>query len=345
MNPEPTTVLTSQRPCSCRESDRVEDTPPSSAQSASLDTPPFYPESSKATRDRETATHESQQLNEARNILGEPASVEGIVRAALNINAEYRLDSDQLAAITTQSRSISQLKAIGDPTISSVSTSISLHAQDVLSVSSNDLISSFETLRQPSVSDTPSLAHSLKHPRSQLSLEPPLKKRRPELKRRHTLSSESFPEGFATLLNPPSPLSPSPEKQNPVLHPWPNTSHAIAAIRNKVREDLGGITTLKLASGSIGNENAQCWNNMPGNLVSMEDRSSMALDPETSSMLTELELLENAGIVELLDQDDRPTFIIDVANPENYTPGGPLQLIFANASLRAHGVSFSGYFD
>lgn len=41
------------------------------------------------------------------------------------------------------------------------------------------------------------------------------------------------------------------------------------------------------------------------------------------------------GIIELLEQDERPTFIIDVANQGNYVPGGRLQLEYANASLRA----------
>jgi hypothetical protein len=80
---------------------------------------------------------------------------------------------------------------------------------------------------------------------------------------------------------------------------------------------------------------------MLGNLVSMEDKTNTPLDPETRSTQTGLEVLGNVGIVELLEQDERPTFIIDVANPANYTPGGPLQIVFANASLRAHEVRFS----
>lgn len=77
---------------------------------------------------------------------------------------------------------------------------------------------------------------------------------------------------------------------------------------------------------------------------SMEDKAGMQhFDPESRSTVTGVELLGNVGIVELLEQDERPTFIIDVANQANYTPGGPLQIVFANASLRAHEVSgFSG---
>ncbi|KAH8597563.1 hypothetical protein B0O99DRAFT_508221 [Bisporella sp. PMI_857] len=46
-------------------------------------------------------------------------------------------------------------------------------------------------------------------------------------------------------------------------------------------------------------------------------------------------ILANVGIVELLEQDERPTFIIDIANIANFAPGAPLQIVFANASLRA----------
>ncbi|KAH8679832.1 hypothetical protein BGZ60DRAFT_481319 [Tricladium varicosporioides] len=49
-----------------------------------------------------------------------------------------------------------------------------------------------------------------------------------------------------------------------------------------------------------------------------------------------MQLLGSVGIIELLEQDERPTFIIDVANPVNFHPGGALQILFANASLRGY---------
>jgi hypothetical protein len=49
-----------------------------------------------------------------------------------------------------------------------------------------------------------------------------------------------------------------------------------------------------------------------------------------------MQMLNNVGIIELLEQDERPTFIIDVANPANFHPGAPLQIVFANASLLAY---------
>ena len=49
-----------------------------------------------------------------------------------------------------------------------------------------------------------------------------------------------------------------------------------------------------------------------------------------------MQILGSVGIIELLEKDERPTFIIDIANPINFTPGCPLQIVFANASLRAY---------
>ncbi|KAL1865295.1 hypothetical protein VTK73DRAFT_5296 [Phialemonium thermophilum] len=46
------------------------------------------------------------------------------------------------------------------------------------------------------------------------------------------------------------------------------------------------------------------------------------------------QLLQGIGVIELLEQDPRPTFIVDLADPDNFNPG-PLQMIFVNASLRA----------
>lgn len=45
--------------------------------------------------------------------------------------------------------------------------------------------------------------------------------------------------------------------------------------------------------------------------------------------------LNSIGIVELLEQDERPTFIVDLGDSTNYGPG-PLQLVFCNPSLRSY---------
>lgn len=46
-------------------------------------------------------------------------------------------------------------------------------------------------------------------------------------------------------------------------------------------------------------------------------------------------MLSSIGVLELLDQDERPTFIVDLADSTNYGPG-QLHLLFANSSLRSY---------
>jgi hypothetical protein len=46
-------------------------------------------------------------------------------------------------------------------------------------------------------------------------------------------------------------------------------------------------------------------------------------------------MLNNIGIVELLEQDERPTFIVDLGDSTNYGPG-PVHPVFLNSSLKAY---------
>lgn len=98
------------------------------------------------------------------------------------------------------------------------------------------------------------------------------------------------------------------------------------------------MTTLRLARGSVSST---------GPLKSARDfgtRSSMGKENHSARLETIAEaeadaaavkLLNGVGVIELLEQDDRPTFIIDLKNEANYQPG-PLQIMFTNASLRAY---------
>ncbi|KAI7082613.1 hypothetical protein KC352_g41181, partial [Hortaea werneckii] len=46
-------------------------------------------------------------------------------------------------------------------------------------------------------------------------------------------------------------------------------------------------------------------------------------------------ILSQIGVTELLEQDDRPTFVVDLADSGNYGPG-QLNLVFANSSLKSY---------
>ncbi len=104
---------------------------------------------------------------------------------------------------------------------------------------------------------------------------------------------------------------------------------------NKARDEPGGVTTLKLARGSISNASPPRSTSTPGTLASYE-RLSMPRSPDMRSKPSSgREFLVNVGVLELLEQDERPSFIIDVADLTNFTPG-PLQIVYANPSLRAY---------
>jgi hypothetical protein len=47
-------------------------------------------------------------------------------------------------------------------------------------------------------------------------------------------------------------------------------------------------------------------------------------------------MLGSVGIVELLEQDGRPTFIVDIGDFTNYTETANLQILFANTALRSN---------
>ncbi|RAL68170.1 hypothetical protein DID88_008879 [Monilinia fructigena] len=102
------------------------------------------------------------------------------------------------------------------------------------------------------------------------------------------------------------------------------------------KPDLGenSITTLKLARGNILGENSNPSALSLGPTPNLE-RHGRPASPKLGPEPREDSLIYKVGIIELLEQDDRPTFIIDVANQGNYVPGGRLQLEYANASLRA----------
>ena len=72
--------------------------------------------------------------------------------------------------------------------------------------------------------------------------------------------------------------------------------------------------------------NAQAQKRVSNSRVSLpHSRSSYGLD-----------IIQEIGAVEVLDQDDRPTFIIDLQNHANFEPG-PLHILFSNTVLRASG--------
>jgi len=102
---------------------------------------------------------------------------------------------------------------------------------------------------------------------------------------------------------------------------------------NQSREESGGITTLKLAQGSLSSVSPPRSMSTLGSWMSFgREHSPNLQDIEADPAV--LQLFDGVSVLELLEQDDRPTLIIDLKNEANYNPG-TLKILFTNASLRA----------
>lgn len=199
-------------------------------------------------------------------------------------------------------------------------------------------------LREPATPDHNSLSRKRHAPTSEASIprsEPVSKRARSVLKPRHTLDPTSFPKGLQLEnrqdITSPLFFSHTP-RQRPALISGFSSSEAAAAMLNKARDEGGGVTTVKLARGSISNASPPRSTGTPGSWASLTRQGSTPRSPDSAPTdASALQVLGGIGITDLLEQDERPTFIIDLANNANYNPG-QLQLMFANASLRSYDI-------
>ena len=104
------------------------------------------------------------------------------------------------------------------------------------------------------------------------------------------------------------------------------------------KDDTAGVRTLKLARGSVnaGSSSRPLAPRTPsGNGRGYSGTSSKpAKSPDSGGKPSAVPILNQVGVIELLEQDERPTFVLDLADHSNYEPG-PLRIIFANPALRA----------
>ncbi|CAK3760080.1 Histidine kinase NIK1 [Lecanosticta acicola] len=158
------------------------------------------------------------------------------------------------------------------------------------------------------------------------------------------LDSNSYGSFDSSLAQPPSPLffSNTP-RARPTLPPRFSSSEAAAKMLSKARTEETHVKTVSLARGTV---------STPGVGASIPTRSTQrkslertitgrSSSPETASNGTRdgvggiSTMLNSIGIIELLEQDERPTFIIYLGDSTNYGPG-PLHLIYSNLSLRSY---------
>ena len=152
---------------------------------------------------------------------------------------------------------------------------------------------------------------------------------------RHTLNRFSFSNLNDRKHEPPSPLffSHSP-RPRPLLPPRFSSSEAAASMMTKAKE-VTGMKTVHLARGVLGGGSPPSASRQSIDRASVDTTSTpSALTPEQASDQEDAtRVLSQIGISELLEQDERPTFIVDLKDPSNSVPGY-LQIVFANSSLR-----------
>ncbi|KAH6853355.1 hypothetical protein B0I37DRAFT_4444 [Chaetomium sp. MPI-CAGE-AT-0009] len=114
----------------------------------------------------------------------------------------------------------------------------------------------------------------------------------------------------------------------PASFPTPD----VAASRMTGKEAHGEVTTLRLPKGHVSVTSPIRSSGTPRSRSST-DISSLSRSPDGWPQPSVVQLLQGIGVVELLEQDERPTFIIDLDDPASFHPG-PLHILYANVALR-----------
>ncbi|OQO11760.1 hypothetical protein B0A48_03487 [Cryoendolithus antarcticus] len=176
--------------------------------------------------------------------------------------------------------------------------------------------------------------------------EPETKRARVKPRIKYSLDGLGFTNtSYQAPLQPPSPLffSNSP-RQRPDLPARFSSSEAGAKMLSKARGEDSHIKTVSLARGTVpstnsGGHTGYTPTSAPYSSRQSIDRGSVggSHSPDSTPGLGHdaARHLNSIGIVELLEQDERPTFIIDLGDSANYGPG-QIALLFANTSIRSY---------
>ncbi|KAK5992816.1 Hybrid signal transduction histidine kinase K-like protein [Cladobotryum mycophilum] len=146
----------------------------------------------------------------------------------------------------------------------------------------------------------------------------------------HTM--ESVPKKARTGASPPRKIDMRTDPAIPMTLPLDDAATAMLA---RTREEVGSVTTVKLPRANASSASPAVSGSTPGSLQSSMDLSAApSLSTDVRSMQPGLQILHGVGVLELLENDDRPTFLVDLANSQNANRSG-LPIIYYNASLRA----------
>ncbi|PSK53101.1 Hybrid signal transduction histidine kinase K [Elsinoe australis] len=166
--------------------------------------------------------------------------------------------------------------------------------------------------------------------------EPSIKK--PRLfprQRRHILDPFDFEGPSINNTQPPSPLFFSNSSSSrPSLPTRFSSSDAAFKMLSKAKSQETHVKTVSLARGTVSTPF------MPSamQIRAASDRSSTARSASPDSSMkgdSSIGMISSIGVVELLEQDERPTFIIDLGDSSNYG-AGQLRPMFTNSSLRTY---------
>ncbi|GAB1310032.1 Histidine protein kinase NIK1 [Madurella fahalii] len=160
--------------------------------------------------------------------------------------------------------------------------------------------------------------------------------KKPRLVAPGNLSLPPFPEIWDQRDSSPNPVmsplffSKSPKPPMNRLSSFPSVDAARSMMGGQ--ENASRVTTLRLPKAQVSAASPPRSSGSPGSW-SPTELSSLSRSPDGWPPPSTIQLLQGIGVVELLEQDDRPTFVIDLNDPANFR-SGPLHMMFANAALR-----------
>lgn len=106
------------------------------------------------------------------------------------------------------------------------------------------------------------------------------------------------------------------------------------AILSRTREDSSNVvTTVKLPSASVRTASPGFSTGTPASLASSIEAGTSVTSPDSRPLPPSLQMLRGVGILELLDHDSRPTFLVDLGTAGDSARSVPI--VYGNSALRA----------
>lgn len=156
---------------------------------------------------------------------------------------------------------------------------------------------------------------------------------------RHSLGLFNCAKGPLLQPNgqPPSPLFFSSRRARPYLPARFSSSEAAARMLSKTRGEETGIKTVTLARGTFSGSSPLGATSVTSGRSSERSSIPRTISPDVRERSDPLKLLGSVSVVEFLELDTRPTFVLDIGDNANYTPNSSsLQILFSNNALRSN---------